>query len=155
MIRRLNIYLKEMYPVIPRLLLGLTMFFEIYFLVILTNGTKSIHINYQEIIGAVTIFTFLLSLRIADEFKDYETDLKLFPERAFPSGKVKRSDLITLLTVVIVITIPLNLIFMNNLIYFTILVVYGIVMSLWFFSKYKIQKSLTLALVTHNPIQLI
>ena len=34
MIKRINIYLKEMYPVLPRLLLGFILFFEIYFLVI-------------------------------------------------------------------------------------------------------------------------
>lgn len=156
MIRRLNIYLNEMYPVIPRLILGFIMFFEIYFLVILTNGSaKGLHINSQEIIGAVTVFGFLLSLRIADEFKDYKTDLIMFPERAYPSGRVKRNDLIILLTVVCVVLITLNLIFMNNVIYFAILVGYGIAMSVWFFSKTKIQKNLPLALITHNPIQLI
>jgi len=156
MIKRLNIYLNEMYPVIPRLILGFTMFFEIYFLVILTNGTfKGLHINLQEIIGAVTVFGFLLSLRIADEFKDYETDLIMFPQRSYPSGKVKKKDLIILLTTVCVVIIALNLFFMNNLIYFAILVAYGILMSVWFFSKYKIQKSLPLALITHNPVQLI
>lgn len=155
MLRRLNIYLNEMYPVIPRLILGFVMFFEIYLLVILTNGTKGIYIGFQEIIGAVTVFGFLLSLRIADEFKDYETDLKLFPERPYPSGRVKTKDLVTLLTIVCVVIITLNLVFMNNIIYFIILVLYGVAMSLWFFSKYKIQRSLPLALVTHNPIQLI
>ncbi|MBU3113394.1 prenyltransferase [Clostridium lacusfryxellense] len=156
MIKRLNIYLNEMYPVIPRLILGFIMFFEIYFLVILTNGSSmGLDINLQEIIGAVTVFGFLLSLRIADEFKDYETDLIMFPERSFPSGRVKKNDLVTLLTIVCVVVITLNLIFMNNIIYFVILAVYGVVMSVWFFSKTKIQKSLPLALITHNPVQLI
>jgi len=156
MIKRLNIYLKEMYPVIPRLLLGFMLFFEIYFLVILTNEKNriAIHIGIAEIVGAFTIFAFLLSLRIADEFKDYETDLVLFPERPYPSGQVKKNDLMILVTTVIVVTVILNLIFMNNLLYFVMLSVYGTVMSLWFFSKHKIQKSLPLALVTHNPVQL-
>ena len=114
MLKRLNIYLKEMYPVIPRLILGFIMFFEIYFLVIITNGARDIQIGYQEIIGAFTVFSFLLCLRIADEFKDYEVDKRLFPERAYPSGRVKTKDLVTLLTTVCVIMIPLNLFFMNN-----------------------------------------
>ena len=155
MIKRLSIYLDEMYPVIPRLGLGFIMFFEIYFLVIITNGVDVINIGFQEVIGALTLFGFLLCLRIADEFKDYEVDSRLFPERAYPSGRVKTKDLATLLTTVCVIMIPLNLIFMNNSIYFIALSVYGVAMSLWFFSKYKIQKSLPLALVTHNPVQLI
>lgn len=144
-----------MYPAIPRLILSFVMFFEIYLLVILTNKMDGVHINQQEIIGAITVFGFLLSLRIADEFKDYEVDMRLFPTRPYPSGRVKKSDLIILLTVVCVIIIALNLLFMNNLLYFAILMLYGLAMSLWFFSKYKIQKSLPLALITHNPIQLI
>ena len=32
---------------------------------------------------------------------------------------------------------------------------YGILMSLWFFKKKKISKSLPLALVTHNPVQMV
>lgn len=155
MLKRLNIYLNEMYPAIPRLILSFVMFFEIYLLVILTNKMDGVHINQQEIIGAITVFGFLLSLRIADEFKDYEVDMRLFPTRPYPSGRVKKSDLIILLTVVCVIIIALNLLFMNNLLYFAILMLYGLAMSLWFFSKYKIQKSLPLALITHNPIQLI
>jgi 4-hydroxybenzoate polyprenyltransferase len=155
MIKRLNIYLSEMYPVIPRLVLGFIMFFEIYFLVFLTNGADRLNIGYQEVIGAVTVFSFLLCLRIADEFKDYEVDKRLFPERAYPSGRVKTKDLVTLLATVCVIMIPLNLFFMNNSLYFIVLAVYGLAMSLWFFSKHKIQKSLPLALITHNPVQLI
>ncbi len=155
MLKRLNIYLKEMYPVIPRLALGFIVFFEIYFLVILTARVDSIAIGYQEVIGSITIFTFLMALRIADEFKDRETDLKLFPNRPYPSGRVKTKDLVILLSFISVVTIVLNLVFMNNRIYFAVLVLYGLAMSLWFFSRSKIQKSLLLALITHNPIQLI
>lgn len=155
MIKRLNIYLKEMYPVIPRLLLGFILFFEIYFLCILTAHVDALKIGLQEIIGAITLFNFLMALRIADEFKDKEVDLRLFPERPYPSGRVKTKDLAALLILISVITITLNLVFMNNRIYFVILAVYGLLMSLWFFSKHHISKSLPLALVTHNPIQLV
>lgn len=155
LLKRLNIYLNEMFPILPRLIMCLIMFFEIYLLVILTNGADSIKIGVQEFICAFTLFGFLLSLRIADEFKDYETDLRLFPHRAYPSGKVKTKDLATLLTVVVSLMVIFNLIFMNNKGYFIFLMTYGTGMSLWFFSKHKIQKNLVLALVTHNPIQLI
>lgn len=155
MIKRLNVYLSEMYPVIPRLVLGFIMFFEIYFFVFLINGAHKLNIGYQEVIGGVTVFGFLLCLRIADEFKDYEVDKRLFPERAYPSGRVKTKDLVTLLVTVCVVMISLNLLFMNNKLYFIILALYGLGMSLWFFNKYKIQKSLPLALITHNPVQLV
>lgn len=157
MLRRLNVYFKEMYPIVPRLLLGFLLFFEMYFLVILTNSTgqPEIKIGYQEIIGGFTIFSFLLTLRIVDDFKDYETDLKLFPERPLPSGRVKKSDLGIFLTIIVIIVSALNLIFMNNQLFFIILFLYGLFMSFWFFNKYKIQNSLPLALITHNPVQIV
>ena len=34
-LKRLNIYFKEMYPLIPRLILGFLVFSEIYFIVLL------------------------------------------------------------------------------------------------------------------------
>ena len=43
----------------------------------------------------------------------------------------------------------------NNRIFFVILYIYGYLMSKWFFQRSKIQPSLPLALVTHNPVQAI
>lgn len=37
-IKRLRIYFKEMYPIIPRLCLGYIVFLEIYFMVLLNHG---------------------------------------------------------------------------------------------------------------------
>lgn len=155
MLKRLNIYFKEMYPIIPRLLLGIIVFGEIYFIVLLNNGVTEFQINYQEFIGGFTVFSFLLWLRIADDFKDYELDCRLFSSRPLPSGRVKKRDLAIFVGILIAVTVALNAFFMNNIWFFLFLYVYGTLMSLWFFSKKKIQKSLPLALVTHNPVQMI
>ncbi len=155
MLKRLHIYFKEMYPIIPRLLLGLIIFGEIYFIVLLNNGVMQFRIGGQEIIGGFTVFSFLLWLRIADDFKDYELDCRLFSHRPLPSGRVKKRDLAIFVTILIVVTVALNVLFMNNFWFFLFLYVYGTLMSLWFFHKKKIQKSLPLALVTHNPVQMI
>lgn len=154
MLRRLHIYFKEMYPIIPRLILGGIVFFEIYFIVLLNNGITDFKIGIQEFIGAFTVFSFLMWLRIADDLKDYETDKKLFKERPLPSGRVKKRDIIFICIIVEVITIILNIIYMNNLLFFIILYGYGYLMSKWFFQKSKIQPSLPLALITHNPVQM-
>ncbi len=154
MLKRLHIYFKEMYPIIPRIFVGLIMFFEIYFIVLLNFGITDFRITGQEFIGAFTVFAFLMMLRIADDFKDYELDCRLFKERPLPSGRVKKKDLAICLTVIVIITVSLNLIFMNNVIFFLGLMAYGFLMSVWFFQKNKIQKSLPLALITHNPIQM-
>ena len=154
MIKRLNIYFNEMYPILPRLLLAIIVFCEIYFIILLNNGITDFDIGIQEIIGGFTIFGFLMWLRIADDFKDYETDKKLFPKRALPSGKVRKSDLILICLFIEIVIIILNFLFMNNLIFFLVLYLYGFLMSEWFFQKSKIQPSLPLALITHNPVQM-
>ena len=61
--------------------------------VLLIADADGLNVGIQEIVGCITIFTFLLSLRIADDFKDYKTDIKLFPDRPLPSGRVKKTDL--------------------------------------------------------------
>lgn len=155
MFKRLNIYFKEMYPIFPRLILGFIIFMEIYFIILLNNGVSEFNITISEFVGGFTVFSFLLWLRIADDFKDYELDCRLFSERPLPSGRVKKKDLAIFVIVIIAVTIILNIIFMNNIFFFLFLYIYGTLMSMWFFSKKKIQKSLPLALVTHNPVQMI
>lgn len=155
MFKRIRIYFKEMYPLIPRLFLGFLLFFEVYFLIVLNHGVVHFEVQIQEVIGSITVFGFLLVLRIADDFKDYETDLILFPDRPLPSGRVRKKDLTVLLTVMVATVVLLNVLFMNNLLYFVILFTYGLLMSLWFFSKASIQNSLPLALITHNPVQFV
>lgn len=155
MLKRLHIYFKEMYPLLPRLVLGFIVFLEIYFILLLNYGVTKFSLGVQECVGGFTVFGFLLFLRIADDFKDYETDRKLFPDRPLPSGRVTKRDLAIALTVVLTLMAVLNLVFMNNFPFFLFLMLYGFLMSMWFFKKAKIQKSLPLALVTHNPVQLV
>lgn len=155
MLKRLNIYFKEMFPLLPRLALGFIVFGEIYFIILLNSGVKAFSLGVQELIGGFTVFSFLLWLRIADDFKDYQLDCRLFAHRPLPSGRVTKRDLRIFAAVLIALTAVLNLLFMNNILFFLLLYFYGTLMALWFFQKHKIAKSLPLALVTHNPVQLI
>lgn len=158
MIKRLHVYFKERYPLIPRLILGVIVFLEIHFIILLNMGVTmdQFRIGVQECVGAFTVFAFLLWLRIADDLKDFETDKKLFPDRPLPSGRVYKKDVMVACVIVQAIAVALNIIFMReNLWAFIILYIYGYLMSKWFFRKKKIQPSLPLALVTHNPVQAI
>ena len=155
MLKRWHIYYKERYPILPRLLLGVIVFGEIHFIILLNAGITKFHIGVEEFVGAFTVFAFLLWLRDADDLKDFETDKQLFPDRPLPSGRVYKKDLMISCTIVQAITVALNVIFMNNLIFFVILYAYGYLMSKWFFQRAKIQPSLPLAVVTHNPVQMI
>lgn len=154
MIKRLHIYFKERFPIIPRLLVGIIVFLEIHFLLLLNNGVNKFDFGIQEIVGCFTVFAFLFWLRVADDLKDYETDKVLFKERPLPSGRTKKKDVIIITSIIQAITIILNVIFMNNILFFIILYVYGFLMSKWFFQRSKIQPNLFLALITHNPVQI-
>ncbi|MCH5274290.1 MAG: prenyltransferase [Lachnospiraceae bacterium] len=154
-IKRLHIYFKEMYPIIPRLFLGALIFLEIHFIILLNHGVTEFQFGIEEVICAFTIFSFLCWLRIADDFKDYELDCRLFADRPLPSGRVKKKDLAIFVSILIAFTLILNFIFMNNFIFCFILYTYGSLMAVWFFQKHKIQTSLPKALVTHNPVQMI
>jgi len=154
MLKRLHIYMKERYPLVARLILGLIVFLEIHFIILLNEGVTSFNIGIQEFVGAYTVFAFLLWLRIADDLKDFETDKILFPDRPLARGAVYKKDVMILCVIVQAIAVVLNVVFMNNMIFFCILYAYGYLMSKWFFQRAKIQPSLPLALVTHNPVQM-
>ena len=87
MLKRLNIYCKEMYPILPRLGLGYLIAGEIYFIVLLNHGVVWSDIwpsicarhGIQELILGFTVFSFLFWLRIADDFKDYGSQNCLVP----------------------------------------------------------------------------
>ena len=144
-----------MYPIIPRLFLGALVFLEIHFIVLLNHGVTEFRFGIQEVICAFTIFSFLCWLRIADDFKDYQLDCRLFPSRPLASGRVKKKDLAIFVSILIGFTLIINFIFLNNFIFCFILYTYGSLMAVWFFQKHKIQNSLPKALLTHNPVQLI
>lgn len=154
MFKRLYLYYHERFPIFIRLLLGLIVFSEIYFIILLNQEVSNFHITYQEIIGGYTVFAFLLWLRVADDLKDYETDKLLFPERPLQRGVTTRKDIFYSCLIIEIIAFLLNMIFMPNRIFFIILYIYGFLMSKWFFQKSKIQPSLPLALITHNPVQM-
>ncbi len=154
MLERLRIYFKERYPIAARLALGCIVFLEIHFIILLNYGVTSFDIGVQEFVGAYTVFAFLLWLRVADDLKDYETDIRLFPDRPLPSGRVFKKDIVIMCIFVEAVAVVLNLIFMNNLLFFCILYAYGYLMSKWFFQRKRIQPSLPLALITHNPVQM-
>lgn len=155
MLKRLVIYCKEMFPLPMHIFLSFIAFFEIYFILLLNYNITEFNIGIQEIIGGLTILTFLLFLRIADDFKDYETDLKLHPERPVPSGRVKKKDLIILGISTLAVIIVLNLMYMNNILFLAITILYGIVMSIWFCNSEKLKKDFIFMMFTHTPYLLL
>lgn len=160
MFKRLHVYFKERYPLLLRFPVGLIMFGEIHFIILLNYGVTSFQTDFKSIMGAFTgaytIFAFLLWLRLADDLKDYETDKVLFPDRPLARGAVTKKDIRIAAIFFSAIAVILNVVFMTkNLPFFIILYAYGFLMRNWFFAKNKIQPSLPLAVITHNPVQMI
>lgn len=156
MIKRLNIYFRETFPLVTRFVYAFVVFAGTYLMAALAGGVTDFTVGAQELCGALTVFCTLLGLRVVDEFKDFETDKRLFPHRPLPSGRVLKSDLRVVLALNCAAAVALNLIFLREALpFFAALFGYGVLMSLWFFAKKYIQNSLVLALVTHNPIVFI
>lgn len=153
--KRIWEYLKVMYPVGERVIVAVLVFFEIYFISLLNHGVTGFSLGAQELVGAFTVFSFLMWLRVADDFKDYELDCRLFADRPLPSGKVSKRDLRILMGMMIPLTLLLNFLVMPNFPFCLFLYTYGSLMAVWFFQKHKIQPSLPMALFTHNPVQII
>lgn len=155
MLKRLGIYCKEMFPILINLSIGIVVFFEIYFVLLLNYGVTQFNINIQEFIGGLTLFAYLFLLRIVDDFKDYKTDKILFPERPLPSGRVKKKDLIILGIFILLLITVLNIVFMNNIIFFLFVFLYGVFMSLLFCYSEKLKKNFILMMFTHTPFLIL
>ena len=151
MLKRWFIYCKEMFNLWFSAILSILAFFEIYFLLLLNYGIVDFSIGIQEIVGCLTIFSFLFLLRIVDDFKDYNADLKEHPERPLPSGRVTKKDLIILLILILLVTLILNLIYMNNIIFLLAVILYGTFMSIWYCYSKVLKKNFIFMMFTHTP----
>jgi len=151
MLKRLFLYINEMYNPLTALPASIFSFFAIYFTLSVLNGQNVLHVTVPSIVGSLTIFLFLLFLRVSDEFKDFEVDKRLFPNRPLPSGRVFEKDLKILMAVTLIIAFAINFIWGKGLIGFLLLFFFGFLMLKYFFFPQYISKSLLLALLTHNP----
>lgn len=154
MIKRIGIYLSEMFP--PMHFIGTYLF-----TIILAAAVCSIQGNYEFIknpyIHLVSLAVVLLSLmvRIMDEFKDYEDDLINYPTRPLPSGRVKKEDLKVLQSIVIPSILLLCSFNLQVFIAALVCLAYGGLMYKWFFMEEKMRSSLPLAFATHNPVIIV
>lgn len=156
MLKRLAIYSREMYPIVPRLLVAFLLVSS-QLLGVLAFSPMDVRYRFAWADVGVwyTIFAFLFCLRIADEFKDYENDLVNYPKRPLPSGRVYQKDLLALAAVLLIGMLIVNVLLPHSLLPFAVMLFYGFLMTVWFFQREKIEPSLVWALVTHNPVQLL
>lgn len=150
MIKRLGIYLNEMFPItsfVGTLLTGIS----IQLVYMRLYGIPA-QFHYQIIFSAVVLMSVTLLIRVMDEFKDYPDDLKNYPNRPLPSGRVQRKDLKVLGGICLAIVPILSLTGMPLFLFSLVVLGYTFLMLKWFFIEEKMRKSLILALISHHPI---
>ncbi len=155
MFRRILIYVREMFPVQVYIPYTLLSYFTLYFIIqaIVTHG--KLKITVEGIMGWITVLCVLIILRILDEFKDIETDRRLFPARPLPRGAVTLRDLRILGIALFIITVLINIYLDRVLPAFTAMMLYIWASYNWFFLKKIISDNLFLTLITHQPITLM
>ncbi len=152
MLKRIGIYLNEMFPlsafvgsILTAVAVQLT-YLRLY-------GLKP-ESTFQLIIPALVLTAVSLLIRVMDEFKDYQDDLSNFPERPLPSGRVHKSDLIALGYFCVMLILFLSMTSSKLLIWSIITLAFTGLMLKWFFIESLMRKSLPLAFITHHPIVL-
>lgn len=155
MIKRLSIYLKEMFPLQVYLPYTLVSFFTLYFLSQIISGNTALIVNINALCGWWTVLGMMFIMRVFDEFKDIDTDRRLFPDRALSRGAVKYSDVKIAGRVVFVLMILANVFFLPYVFgSFLFMMFFAWLTFKWFFAEKLISNNLVLALVTHQPLTL-
>jgi len=155
-------YLLVMFPPHFMLLSGIAKFYAVYFSLQALATEESIHITLPSMAGALSIVLFSLLMRIYDELKDAEADIRLgragdprYMNRPIVTGAITINDLVILrwinTAVLIVINLPLG---EWPLVGFAVLFLVTWLSFKWFFCP-VISEHLLLAFLTHNPISLI
>jgi hypothetical protein len=155
MFKRLAIYFREMFPLKVFLPFAILNHYILFFAVQLFLGAEKPVLSVYSFIGVITIFGFMLIMRVFDELKDEVVDQKLFAGRPYPRGDVKKSDLLFLLFLSFFVVVAFNSVKSYTLPFFLICVGYGYLTYKWFFFKKAISSNLLLALITHQPLTVL
>lgn len=152
MLRRIAVYLNEMFPLSSFIGSVLTAFaIQLTYLRLYDSRPGSL----LPLIVPGLVLTFVsLLIRIMDEFKDYQDDLTNFPMRPLPSGRVLKKDLQALGFFCVFMVIFLSLTSLKLLAWGLITLFFTFLMLKWFFIESIMRKNLPLAFITHHPIVL-
>ncbi len=155
-------YIWEMFPPHILVLAGLAKFFAVYLSLQALHGDGPVFVNWAGISGAACLILFLLLLRVYDELKDVEADIRLgtagdprYKDRPIVTGAVKIEDIVAFRWTITIALVLLH-IAAEPLVIATFLAVFFILwLSFkWFFCP-AIKENLLLALVTHNPLTVV
>ena len=162
-IKNFKIYLNERFP------LGKNSFFVLIFtlsgyiytsllynskiMYLFTNGIKITILQYKIIALFIIIFMFFFQLRITDEFKDYEEDLKYRAYRPVQRGIISLKTLGKIGIATVITQIILAHVIDPEIIYFMIFVwIYMFLMAKEFFIKKWLTKRILIYALSHVVI---
>ncbi|HEY7511385.1 MAG TPA: hypothetical protein VIG50_14085 [Vicinamibacteria bacterium] len=151
-VRRVRAYLREMFPLPPRLGLALLLYAAFARLLARLHGWPTGPGLADLALGAGSALATMLVLRLMDELKDQDVDRALFADRPLPSGRVLVSDIRVSLALVSAAFVAAHL--GRGLALWSALGVLGYagLMFRWFFVPGRMRPRLLLTLATHNPV---
>ncbi len=161
--RRIAIYLAEMFPPQVMVTFCASHFLAIWLALQVLGGIAPARVTWASVRGIATVTLFLLLMRLYDELKDVETDIRLgragdplYRDRAIVTGAVRIEDITLLRWVVTALLVAVNLRagFSWATLAFVILFVAGWFSFRWFFWP-RMSEYLLVAFITHNPISLL
>jgi 4-hydroxybenzoate polyprenyltransferase len=142
---------------------GMLKFFVVYWSLQALAGRTPLSLGHRVWLGAITLSLVMILMRVYDELKDLDSDLKLgragdprYKDRALVRGAVLPRDIRALRNLLVVLLWVVNLALLSPIAIsaFAVLFLVLWLSSRWFFYP-AIARSLALAFVTHNPITLV
>ena len=161
--RRIATYLAEMFP--PQVMVSFCAchFLAVWFALQALGGLAPLRLTWSSARGIATVVLFMLLMRLYDEMKDVETDIRLgragdplYRDRAIVTGAVRIEDITLLrwLVTAALVALNLRLEFSWAAVGFWVVFVVGWCSFRWFFWP-RMSDYLLVAFITHNPISLL
>lgn len=152
---RMRVYLSEMFPIGPRLVLS-GLIAAATTLVVTHSASSAAPGNlWAFALVWFDAFALLIVLRLMDELKDLDVDRQLFASRPVPSGRTFPSDIAWSLMIVTTLYILMNTTMFGFLVVPLLALGYTYLMFKYFFLRHLIADNLLLNLITHNPVTLV
>jgi 4-hydroxybenzoate polyprenyltransferase len=152
-----------MFPLQVMVTFAVCHFLAIWFSLQVLSGMAPVRLTWASARGMATVALFLLLMRLYDELKDADTDIRLgragdplYRHRSLVTGAVFLDDVKLLRWIVTVLLVAINLRFdlsWSTFAFWALLAV-GWLSFNWFFWP-RMSEHLLVAFVTHNPISLV
>lgn len=161
-IKNFKIYTDERFPVVKNSIFVLIFVFSAYIFsgLIFTGGLAGMEIPLVKgyTVAGIFIIVFLIffQLRISDEFKDYEEDLKYRSYRPVQRGVISLEELRNIGIVTVIIQLTLSFIINFKMIFLLVAVwIYMFLMAKEFFVKEWLKSRMVLYALSHVVIMVL